>query len=64
MEIDFNRKSLDTLLQVFTAGPFGPCLAFRSYYQIPVNEAIVTEEVENFAMAFMTAANRVYPETF
>jgi hypothetical protein len=64
MEIDFNCKSLDTLLQVFTAGPFGPSIAFRFYYQIPVNEAISTQEVEDFAMAFMTAANRVYPETF
>ncbi len=65
MTIDFTHKALDDLLWIWNrANGFGPAATFRHYYNVPADEALVTQEVEDFAMSFMTAVNRTYPGTF
>lgn len=58
-------EALDDLLWIWKrAKEFGPRDTFRHYYNISADEPLVTEEVEDFAIAFMTEINRIYPGTF
>ena len=60
-----SNEALEDLLRVWKrAGSFGPRAAFRHYYNVPTGEELVTEKVEDFAIAFMTQINRIYPGTF
>ena len=62
---EFTYEALQDLLRVWKrAGSFGPCAAFRHYYNVPADAELVTEKVEDFAVAFMTQINRIYPGTF
>lgn len=62
---EFTYEALQDLYRVWKrAGSFGPCAAFRHYYNVPADEELVTEKVEDFAIAFMTQINRIYPGTF
>lgn len=57
-----SNEALDDLLRVWErAGSFGPRAAFRHYYNLPADAELVTEKVEDFAVAFMTQINRIYP---
>lgn len=60
-----SNEALEDLLRVWErAGSFGAGAAFRHYYNLPADAELVTEKVEDFAIAFMTQINRIYPGTF
>ena len=62
---EFTYEALQDLHYIWKrAGSFGPCAAFRHYYNLPADEELVTEKVEDFAIAFMTQFNRIFPGTF
>jgi hypothetical protein len=61
MTYDFSIATLIDLFPDFSLG--GPRAAFRRFRQVWA-EDIVTADVEDFAVAYMAAYNRHFPNTF
>jgi hypothetical protein len=61
----FNDKDLDQIYVVWSiSGERGPINAYRWWHKLETAEPIKTEDVEDFAIAFMTQYNKKAPMTF
>ena len=60
----FTPDELESIQRIYGASEFGPTQAFRAWFQVDPATPLVTAQVEDFAIAFMSQYNALYPETY
>lgn len=62
---NFTEEDLKKIYNVWAVnGEFGPRAAYRWWHKVEPSSPILTTDVEDFAIAFMTQYNKLFPRTF